>query len=133
LAPTARTVTSGRLSSRVRRAQRRKWGSLMPVQRLSTASTYSRSALFGCLGAVVYGPGRRQIAIRSLAPGGNPLLVEFQRCFQLKFGFYLAFDFGPKFVDHGVERFVDLDLLADEFEGHDDGIVSGDAVSWRTC
>jgi hypothetical protein len=26
-----------------------------------------------------------------------------------------------------------LDLLADDFEGHDGGIVSGDAVSWRTC
>jgi hypothetical protein len=94
----------------------------MPVQRLLTASTYSRSALFGCLGAVVYGPGRRPVASRFLGPGGNPLLIEFQRCFQLKFRFNLAFDFGPKIIDGGAERFVDLDLLADDFEGHDERV-----------
>jgi hypothetical protein len=56
-----------------------------------------------------------------LAPG-NPLLIEFQRCFQLKFRFNLAFDFGPKIIDGGAERFVDLDLLADDFEGHDERV-----------
>jgi hypothetical protein len=85
------------------------------------------------LPAVVHGPGRRQIAIRSLVPAGIHYSAISSRCFQLKFGFKLAFDFGPKIIDGGAERFVDLDLLADDFEGHDEGIVSGDAVSWRTC
>lgn len=53
---------------------------------------------------------------------GNPLLIEFQRCFQLKFRFNLAFDFGPKIIDGGAERFVDLDLLADDFEGYDERV-----------
>jgi hypothetical protein len=60
-----------------------------------------RCGLTGCLIAVVYGLGCRQVASRFLGPARNPLFSDFQPCFQLKFRFNLAFDFGPRIV-HAV-------------------------------